>query len=316
MSTTPTKLELPWRTPGWPSESALPLLPLLPDETNPTPTALPGDKAAPPPAEGIPAAAVVQAIPLRLIEPDPFQPRQEANPEAIARLAMSLESHGQLQPIVVRPGRAPGRFMIVAGARRWTAAMAAGHATIQAIVLDAPVDRPRALELQLVENLLREDLNPIDQAEAFHRLMDGRRWSAARLARALHLSESRVSRALALLALPDEVRVEVAAGRVAPSVALELGRVPDPARRGLLTARAAAEGLTRAQVSGETARPRRPKRASGRAPRSMPVERMVFEVVGGRVIVELSPPGGKEAALDAVTEASEIIQDELDAEVS
>jgi ParB family chromosome partitioning protein len=206
--------------------------------------------------------------------------------------------------------------MIVAGERRWMAAMAAGHATIQAIVLDAPIDRPRALELQLVENLLREDLNPVDQAQAFHRLMDGRGWSAAQLARALHLSESRVSRTLALLDLPDEVRDEVAAGRVAPSVALELGRVPDPARRDLLTARAAAEGLTRAQVSDETARPPRPNAAPRRAARAMPVERMVFEVVGGRVIVELSPPGGKEAALDAVTEASEIIQDELDGEVS
>ena len=273
---------------------------------------LPSESAA---ALDVPARPSVRALAVTAIEPDPFQPRKEYDPEAIARLAGSLESLGQLQPILVRTGPVPGRYTIIVGERRWRAAEHAGLATIDALVLDGTLSRPRVLEMQVVENLLREELNPLEQALAFRRLMETRFWTAAQLARELRVSESTVSRALALLELPRPIQTEVAAGRVLPSVARELGRVANPARRRVLTSRAAVEGLSRAAVRAEVeAGAEIEERAGEGAPALSPApagaslpqyQRRVFQVKEGTVILELNLPGGPRAALGAVLEVSD-----------
>lgn len=182
------------------------------------------------------------------IGPDPDQPRTEFDPEALARLAESIKTHGQIQPIMVRWSDAAGRYLVVAGERRWRAAALAGRRTLAAVVLDGTHNEAQVRELQLVENCLREDLRPIEQARAFRALMDRNGWTASRLAEALHLTGATVSRALALLGLPCTVQDAIAAGELAPSVAYELSKIDDPEAQREVADRAVAEGLNRSEV--------------------------------------------------------------------
>ena len=179
---------------------------------------------------------------------DPSQPRTEFDSGAIARLAESLKLHGQIQPISVRWSDDMGRYLIVTGERRWRASILAGRPTIAAVILDGERTDSQVLEMQLVENCLREDLQPIEQARAFRTLMDRNDWTAARLAEALQLTGASVTRALALLDLPCTVQDAVASGDLAPSVAYEVSKLEDPEAQREVAARVVAEGLSRADT--------------------------------------------------------------------
>lgn len=182
------------------------------------------------------------------IVPDPNQPRTEFDPESIARLAQSLETHGQIQPITVRWSENLGRYLIVSGERRWRASTLAGRPTMSAVILEGEHDRSRILEIQLVENCLREDLAPIERARAFKALIDRNGWTGATLAEALHVDPSSVTRALALLDLPCTVQQAVASGELSPSVAYEIGKAATPEAQAEVAALALAGGLSRSEV--------------------------------------------------------------------
>jgi ParB family transcriptional regulator, chromosome partitioning protein len=198
------------------------------------------------------------------IAPDPDQPRTEFDRGALVRLAASLETHGQLQPITVRWSEPMGRYLIVSGERRWRAAALAGRPTIAAVVLDGEPGGSRVLEMQLIENCLREDLKPIEQARAFRALMDRNGWTASNLAEALHLNRPMVSRALALLELPDAVRRAVEAGELPASTAYEVSKLDGPAAQREVAERVVAEGMTRdgAAEAVRAVRSRRPPPAA------------------------------------------------------
>ena len=144
---------------------------------------------------------VVRVIPVEAIAPGPYQPRQE--PDAcLAELTASIQEHGILQPLLVRP--AAGRFEIVAGERRWRAAKAAGLATVPAVVREMS-DRDAAV-MALVENLQREGLSFFDEAEAYRRVLDEFRLSQEELAGQIGVSQSAVANKLRLLRLEAGVR--------------------------------------------------------------------------------------------------------------
>src|SRR5262249_22242797 len=145
-------------------------------------------------------------IPLDKLAPDPAQPREEFNEEALSRLAESLQTKGQLQPIRVRWDEGRGVYTILVGERRWRAARMAGLPTIAAVVADGPIDAGELLAIQLVENCLREDLKPIEQAKAFKILIDRNGWTVRQAAHELSINHSNVVRALALLELPQTVQ--------------------------------------------------------------------------------------------------------------
>ena len=119
------------------------------------------------------------------IDPDPDQPRQEFDSDGLGRLAESLRKFGQLQPVLVRKHGA--RYILVAGERRWRAAKLSGMQTIQCLVCRGGDVR----SIQLVENLMREDLQPIEQAKAYKEIMKKEGWKVRELARNLHLEHSR-----------------------------------------------------------------------------------------------------------------------------
>jgi len=183
---------------------------------------------------------------------DPNQPRTEFDAEGLMRLAQSLKDRGQLQPIRVRWDDAEGRYVIVTGERRWRAAQLAGLEALACVVMTGPASAEDLLEDQLIENCLREDLKPIEQARAYKSLMDSRGFSQRQLAERLQIGHPAIAKALALLNLPDAIQESVELGEIAPGTAYELSKVEDPADQTRL-AREAAEGrLKRDEIQGRT----------------------------------------------------------------
>lgn len=151
----------------------------------------------------------VDTLPLREIEPDPDQPRKSFEQEAMAELAASIAEHGLLQPIAVRP-RAAGGYVIVAGERRWRACRMAGLTEVPVIVKD--VSDEQAMELALVENLQREDLDPVEEAMGIHELMTRCGLTQEQAAQKLGKSRSALANSLRLLSLPEAVLELVKSG--------------------------------------------------------------------------------------------------------
>ena len=144
----------------------------------------------------------IETLPLREIEPDPGQPRKTFDDETLAELSASIAEHGLLQPIAVRP-RASGGYLIVAGERRWRASRMAGLTEVPVIVKD--VTDEQAMELALVENLQREDLDPVEEAAGIRELMDRCGLTQEQAARKLGKSRSALANILRLLTLPESV---------------------------------------------------------------------------------------------------------------
>ena len=144
----------------------------------------------------------IELLPLREIEPDPGQPRKTFDNETLAELASSIAEHGLLQPIAVRP-KAAGGYLIVAGERRWRACRMAGLTEAPVIVKD--VTDEQAMELALVENLQREDLDPVEEAAGIQELMTRCDLTQEQAARKLGKSRSALANSLRLLNLPENV---------------------------------------------------------------------------------------------------------------
>jgi ParB family chromosome partitioning protein len=164
--------------------------------------------------EGAPAAAApaLLELPLDAIRPNPDQPRAAIGEEALRALADSIAESGLMQPVVVRPAGEPGGYELIAGERRWRAARAAGLDRIPALVREA--DPRERLELALVENLVREDLNPIEVAQACACLVEDFGQGPSALAARLGRSRPAISNLMRLLELPEDVQELVAAGRL------------------------------------------------------------------------------------------------------
>jgi len=144
------------------------------------------------------------------IMPSPFQPRRRFDEAKIEELALSIRNQGIIQPLVVRPK--DDAFELIAGERRWRAAMKVGLLVVPVVVREA--SDQEALQLALVENLQREDLNPIEEASGYRRLQEEFKWNQEEMAERVGKSRPAIANALRLLALPAEVQQEVAAGNL------------------------------------------------------------------------------------------------------
>ncbi len=151
----------------------------------------------------------ITSLPLQKVEPNPNQPRRQFDPEELQALADSIAEHGILQPLAVRAGN-DGYYQIIAGERRWRAARLVGLSQVPVVVLEA--DDRKVMELALVENLQRQDLNPMEEAEGYHALMEQHGMTQEQAAQAVGKSRPAVANALRLLALPEEVRSFVTSG--------------------------------------------------------------------------------------------------------
>jgi ParB family chromosome partitioning protein len=198
-------------------------------------------------------------IAIEQVVPDPNQPRKEFDEDDIKRLADSLTRHGQISPIRVRWCDQLERWIIVAGERRWRASQFAGLKTIDCFFHDAPLSEEEVLEEQIVENCLRADLTPLEQARAFQSLMTINSWTGKQVAQSLCIPESKVSRQLALLKLPPPIQDTVDRGQIPPRTGYELSKVRDLEKQKRLADQAISGQLTAKATNRQT-----PKQSRGK----------------------------------------------------
>jgi ParB family chromosome partitioning protein len=185
---------------------------------------------------------------MSLLTPDPEQPRKFFDEQALAELSASIASHGVLQPILVRDG-GDGNFIIVSGERRYQAAKNAGLETIPAILTDG-----EPAEISIIENLLRENLTAIEEAEAIERLRALHDYGLAELATALGKSDTAISAILSLNRLPAEVKDDCRSDpKTFRSILVEIAKLKTPEKMAALYQRYKESGLTVGEVRKKTA---------------------------------------------------------------
>ena len=173
-----------------------------------------------------PTANASTDVDVDLIAPSEHQPRQQFEDSRLDELARSIKTNGVIQPIVVR--RVEGGYRIIAGERRWRAAQRAGLTRVPVVIKDVPAGQDaQLLEMALIENIQREDLNPIDEAAAYERLSSDFNMTQEEIAAAVGKDRSSVANHLRLLKLPQEVRAEVAGGRLSMGHARALLAISD-----------------------------------------------------------------------------------------
>ena len=205
-----------------------------------------------PPGQGI------ANIPVAEIHPNPDQPRRHFAEDALEELGASIKRHGIIQPIVVRPHN--GSYQIVAGERRWRAAQRAQLHEIPAIIRN--FDDAETLEIALIENIQRQDLNPIEEADTYRRLCDEFGHSAAALAELVHKSRSHVANMIRLLDLPPAIRDLVVEGRLSMGHARALLGSDDAVRLAMVVIK---QGLSVRATEALVKKSRPPASRSARA---------------------------------------------------
>ena len=236
------------------------------------------------------AESEVTRLPLREIEPDPDQPRKNFDEEALAALSASIAENGLLQPIAVRPKKAGPGYIIIAGERRWRAARMAGLEEVPVLVKE--VTDEQAAALALIENLQREDLDPIEVAEGCRQLIDRYGLTQEEAANRLGKSRSAIANSMRLLTLPEPVREQVRTGAISAGHAKAILGL---ASEELMTAAAdqvAARGLNVRQTESlcrKLSRPPKPPKqedAFTRPVLAAEVEAALREVTGSEVRVD------------------------------
>ncbi len=237
-------------------------------------------------------------LPLRDVEPNRQQPRRDFDEAALEELAESIRLHGVLQPILVRP-LPGGTYQIVAGERRWRASRLAGLTEIPAIIRE--MDEQTASELAMIENLQREDLNAIEEAEGYRRLMETFSLTQEQVAQRVGKSRSAVANALRLLDLDEPTREAVRAGAFSAGHARALLSVSDPSLRRQLAERArqgaSVRELERAARNDRPAqsRPRRTKSGEAQPTFFREVELAMREELHRQV--RITPTGAESGTL-------------------
>ena len=235
-------------------------------------------------------------IAIGAITPNPRQPRQNFDEEALEELAASIREVGLLQPVVVRKVM-PGRFELVMGERRWRACQRAGLEHVPAIVRGTPDDE--LLREALMENLHREQLNPLEEAAAYQQLLDDFAATHDELARKVGRSRPHISNTIRLLQLPPQVQRRVAAGVLSAGHARALLALADPGEQDRLAHRIVAEGLSVRAVEEIVAlgqQQAKPRRASARQPVEPALTELadrLSDVLDTRVKVEVGKQKGK-----------------------
>ncbi len=174
-------------------------------------------------AEPNPPSDAVTMVPIHLIQPNPFQPRQDFRDDELEVLAASIKRHGVLQPVILRPKE--DGYELVAGERRWRAAMRAGLTEIPSII--RPCSDEEMLALALIENLQREDLNPLEEALAYQTLMQRFGFTQEEIAQRVGKSRATVANTLRLLQLPEPIRRALRDGTITEGHARALLGAPD-----------------------------------------------------------------------------------------
>jgi ParB family chromosome partitioning protein len=234
-------------------------------------------------------------VPIEFVMPNPRNPRRNFADGDLTDLAQSIREHGVVQPVVVRRASEAGRYEIIAGERRWRAAQRAGLIELPVIIRD--VDDRVALELAIVENVQRTDLNPIEEALGYQQLMDEHHYTQADLAQVIGKSRSHVANTLRLLKLPDSIRDMLVNGELSAGHARTLVTVEEPAG---LARRIVEEGLSVRQAealaqvpAASHAKGARPTAPAEKDPDTLALEKLLTDMTGLRVAINHRERGGE-----------------------
>jgi ParB family chromosome partitioning protein len=235
-------------------------------------------------------------VPIEFLKANPRNPRRAFSDAELSELAASIKQHGVIQPIVVRPVRGvQDRFEIIAGERRWRASQMAGLHEVPIVPVD--VSDSDALEIAIIENVQREDLNAMEEAQGYHALADEFKRSQDEIAKIVGKSRSHVANMMRLTKLPDEVQGFIASGQLSAGHARALIGVPDPAAA---AKQIIAEGLnvrqTEALAHAEGVPERKPQKARDggkvKDPDTVALEKRISDALGLKVSVDHRNPGG------------------------
>ena len=246
-------------------------------------------------------ARTAKTLPIEKLHPNPKQPRQSFPTEALQSLADSIAANGVLQPILVRRHtQRPDEYEIIAGERRWRAAQIAKVHKVPVVIRE--IDDGRALELALVENLQREDLTPIEEAEAYSRLMEQFGHSQDALGKAVGKSRSHIANSLRLLSLSDPIKAMIEAGNLSAGHARTLIGIDEAealaqeiVSRGLSVRETEALVRARKGESGDSSATRQAQKAKpqvGKDADTLSLERQLSEVLGLKVSIDVKGPEG------------------------
>lgn len=244
------------------------------------------------------AAEGASTIPIELIRPNPAQPRRVFNKSDLAELANSIREKGVLQPLLLRPASDGEGYEIVAGERRWRAAQKAGQHSLPAVIRE--LSDAETLEIAIIENVQRADLSPLEEAEAYRRLMDEFDRTQANVADVVGKSRAHVANTMRLLNLPESVRKLVGEGKLSAGHARALLGAEDPEA---LAKRAVAENLSVRAVEALARKPgaaAAPKKSGGRSggnsgkdPDTLALESDVAASLGLEVDIRHADEGGE-----------------------
>jgi len=248
-----------------------------------------GISALIPEAEEIKGATSLFFCPVSLIRPNPHQPRRHFEEGALKELADSIKQKGLLAPLLV--SKAEDGYVLIAGERRWRAAQLAGLERVPVVVKEAT--GPEFLELALVENLHREDLNPLEEAEAYHRLLEITGETQEELAKRLGKDRSTIANALRILKLPKEIQQYIVDGQITMGHARVLAGIQDRERQKELLKEVLSKGLSVRALENRAKRLRSKQRPKGLNLEFKYVEDKLREVLATKVELKPSKRGGK-----------------------
>ncbi len=240
---------------------------------------------------------VVNAVPMDQIDPNPFQPRSSFDPAELESLADSIRVQGVLQPILVRPHpESPERYQLIAGERRFRAAAQAGLTEIPALQRD--MDDSDTAVVALVENLQRQDLNAVEEAEGYQRLLLDFGLTHEALGYAVSKSRSHIGNTIRLLRLPEPVLRDVRSGQLSSGHARALINSPNPeALADQVRKRGLSVRQTEVLVSKQIAARDTPRRVAAKPPDTADYERRVSEAIGCRATITTTRKGGGEISI-------------------
>ncbi len=277
------------------------------------PETRPAAKTPPPAPQPSPEAPGPTRIPVEKVRPNRYQPRQSIDPEAVRELAESIKVHGLLQPIIVTFDAEEDEYELIAGERRLEATKFLGMKTVPALIKD--VDDEARLELGLIENIQREDLNPIEEAQSYRLLMDRFELTQEQISERLGKKRTTVANMLRLLNLPEDIQVEIASGDLSSGHAKALAGIEDSEllreaidriRRNAFTVRQTEEWLRSARThSGEKKKKSRGKSSSSRVasdPHIRLIEDSMQDLLGVRVRIHNNQEGGGRIEIEYYTE--------------
>jgi ParB family chromosome partitioning protein len=242
-------------------------------------------------------ARTQRKVPIEFLKANPRNPRRTFSDAELGELAASIKQHGVIQPIVVRPVKGSNdRFEIIAGERRWRASQIAGLHEVPIVPVD--VSDSDAMEIAIIENVQREDLNAMEEAQGYHALADAFKRSQEEIAKIVGKSRSHVANMMRLTKLPDDVQALIASGQLSNGHARALINLPDASAA---AKRIIAEGLnvrqTEALAHEEGVPERKPQkpRASAKVAKdadTVALEKRVSDALGLKVSVDHRDPGG------------------------